>query len=443
LNYNLAFDIDFKSFRYKCKEVLTVQIKKSVKSIRLNAVGLKIKNAFMISKKKSQKATLKIDRKAEQLIVSFKNAVSGVAELEMEFGGANGDKLNGFYRSKYNVGKKENYILTTQFEPADARKAFPCFDEPGFKATFETSFLISKNLTAISNMPEKGTKRIGGKKLVTFRKTPKMSCYLLYFGIGEFERLKGKYRNVVLSVVTVPGKIKLGGTALEYGKRFLKYYEDYFGVRYPLPKMDLIAIPDFAISGMENWGAITYSEIALLTEKKATSVAAKQRIAEVVAHELAHQWFGDLVTMEWWNNLWLNESFATFMSYKAIDAVFPEWEMGVQATLFRTASALGADQLRSTQKIGVDVNNPGDMSEAFDPAITYNKGGAVLTMLEDYVGEERFRKGLQKYIKGHSYANATEHDLWACIGSIRGKGTAPNLDYVASYWINTPGYPIV
>jgi len=444
LNYNLAFDIDFKNLKYRCTEAIEVRIGKSTRSVRLNAVGLKIKSAVIVCKKKEQKTRARLEKKTEQLVLNFKDAVSGTAELGIEFEGTNGEKLNGFYKSTYKVGKKERHILTTQFEPADARKAFPCFDEPELKATFEVSFLVDKALGVISNMPEKSTRRMGSRKLVAFRKTPRMSSYLLYFGMGEFERLRGKYRNIALSVVTVPGKIRLGENALDYGRKFLKYYEDYFGVRFPLPKMDLIAIPDFAISGMENWGAITYSEIALLTDKKATSVAAKQRIAEVVAHELAHQWFGDLVTMKWWNNLWLNESFATFMSYKALDAVFPEWDMGLQAMLMRTAGALGADQLRSTQKIGVEVNSPGDMSEAFDPDITYSKGAAVLTMLEDYVGVETFRRGLKSYIKRHSYANATEHDLWQSIGSVQGKKKgASGLDRVASYWINTPGYPIV
>jgi tricorn protease interacting factor F2/3 len=434
VKYLLEFELNLKRFIYKCDETISIKINKPTKTIKLNSVNLKIKNVSLVSNRKSQKATINTEKKIEQIALNFGNAVSGNAELKIEFEGKNEDKLGGFYRSSYDVGKKKEYLVTTQFEPADARKAFPCFDEPAMKASFELSFTIDKDLDVISNMPKASTKVVGKKKLIRFQSTPVMSPYLLYMGVGRFERLKGKYGKKDFDVITAPGKIKLGETALEYGKKFMKYYENYFGIKYPLPKMDLLAIPDFAIAGMENWGAITYSEIALLTDKKATSVVAKQRIAEVVAHELAHQWFGDLVTMKWWDNLWLNESFAMFMSYKALDAVFPKWQMGLQAVLGRSAYAMGADQLRSTQAIGINVNTPGDMAEAFDPAITYSKGSSVLTMLEDYVGENAFRQGLRRYMKKYSYSNATEHDLWNSIGG---------LDKIASYWINKAGYPVV
>jgi tricorn protease interacting factor F2/3 len=446
VNYSLEFQPDLRNFNYKCSEAIFVSVKKSTKRIMLNAVGLDIKNVTINSGKRVQKAKVKMDKKLERAIFTLKEPVIGNLEMRIEFEGKNGDKLSGFYRSKYSIGSKEEYMLTTQFEAADARKAFPCFDEPIFKATFDLSFIIDKELTVISNMPELKSshgKVAKGKKFVRFNTSPKMSPYLLYFGIGKFERLKGKYRNIEFNVVTVPGKIRLAETALEYGKKFMEYYEWYFGLKYPLPKMDFIAIPDFAVSGMENWGAITYSEIALLTDKNASSVVAKQRIAEVVAHELAHQWFGDLVTMKWWDNLWLNESFATFMSFKAMKAAFPDWEINSQKIYGENGTAFGADQLRSTQPIGVTVNSPADMSEAFDAAITYSKGCAVLTMLEDYIGENNFRKGIRIYMKKYSYSNATEHDLWNSMdAAIKGAGNL-KFDKTASYWINQKGSPVV
>ena len=438
------FEPNLRSFRYKGTETISVNIKKSTKAITLNSLGLNVGNVTITKGNNTQKATVKANRKLEQITFLFNDPVSGNVAISLAFSGVNGDKLSGFYKTKYKVGTQERYALTTQFEAPDARKAFPCFDEPALKATFELSFLIDKKLMAISNMPIKDVRQTSGKKLVRFQKSPKMSSYLVYFGIGEYETLKGSYRNIELNVVTTPGKSRLGEIALDYGKKFLKYYEDYFGIRYPLPKMDFIAVADYAIGGMENWGAITYSEFALLADTKTASVAVKQRIAELTAHELAHQWFGDLVTMRWWDDLWLNESFATFMSYKAVDHVFPEWKLGVQALLDRTAGALGADQLRSTQPIGVEVNSPADTAEAFDPDITYSKGGSVLVMLEDYVGKETFRKGLKEYMGKFAYSNATRHDLWESIDKAAGKAHGNvRFDHVASYWIDTAGYPLI
>jgi tricorn protease interacting factor F2/3 len=441
INYDINFEPDLKTFKYKCREAISVKILKSTKIIKINSLNLKIKKALVIKNKETLSAKVKTDEKLGQIALMLNSSVSGNAEIVMECEGCNWEKLSGFYRSTFKLNGKDHYWLTSQFEPADARRAFPCFDEPAFKATFNISFLIDKKLNALSNMPEKFVKDLGSKKLVTFKTTPKMSSYLVYLCVGEFKVLKGTYGKIKINVVTTSDKIALAETALDYGKKFLKYYDDYFGVKYPLPKMDFIAVPDFAIGGMENWGAITYSEIGLLVDKKAISVGAKQRIAELTSHELAHQWFGDLVTMKWWDNLWLNESFATFMSYKAMKKVFPEWNIDIQAILSRTAGALGADQLRSTQPIGVKVNSVNDMAEAFDSSITYSKGAAVLAMLEDYMGADAFRNGIRHYIKKYSYTNATEHDLWNALGKVAKNGS--KFDSLASYWINTPGYPMI
>ena len=294
VNYRLLFEPNLKTFRYKGSETIDLLVRKPVKEIRLNAAELGITGASLESKGTTQNAKIGFDRENEQLVLKFGKRIRGNSRLSIKFTGTNNYGMYGFYRSKYLVNGKEGYILTSQFEAADARKAFPCFDEPAFKATYEISFLVDKELSCISNMPIKTEKRLGNTgKLVTFDKTPKMSTYLLYLGVGKFERRSSKYKKIDFGVVTVPGKSKEAVMALEFGKKFLAFFESYFGISFPLPKMDLIAVPDFSAGAMENWGAITFREVEMLGDEKSTSTARKQRIAEVIAHELAHQWFGD------------------------------------------------------------------------------------------------------------------------------------------------------
>ncbi len=441
--YELRFDPDFKKFEFDGWARIHVNVKKKTASISLNASELKIKGAKIKTRSGVQYARPSINEKEEILTLTVPKAVYGEIEIEIEFKGYHNDKMYGFYRSSYNDGKKEGHILTTQFEPASARKAFPCFDEPSFKATFDLSLLVDEDLKCISNMPISEEQKVSeGKKRVSFMTTPKMSTYLLYVGVGDFTRTSSKYRDIVLSVITTPGKEKYAKLALGYASSFLSYYEKYFGIKFPLPKMDLIAIPDFAAGAMENWGAITFRESALLGDEK-SSVATKQRIAEVIAHEYVHQWFGDLVTMKWWNDLWLNESFANFMSYKALDAVMPEWEMLTQYTAGVVGAAFAADQMNSTHPISVKVNTPAEISQIFDD-ISYNKGGAVLNMLEGYVGSEVFRKGLNVYLKKNAYSNAEKYDLWNSIGAAaKSSGRRLAVSEVAQSWIDNKGYPML
>ncbi|MDE1811141.1 MAG: M1 family metallopeptidase, partial [Candidatus Micrarchaeota archaeon] len=338
----------------------------------------------------------------------------------------------------------DEYILTSQFEAPSARTAFPCLDEPEFKATFDLELIIDKEMMAISNMPVAAqTATLNKKKSVRFQTTPKMSTYLLYMAVGKFEYASTKLGDLPIRVITVPGKVAYTAIALDYAKKFIKYFNEYFGIKFPLPKMDLLAIPDFAAGAMENWGAITFREIVILGDEKVSSVAIKQRIAEVIAHELAHQWFGDLVTMRWWNDLWLNESFATYMSTKAMTAVFPEWEMDKQYILDTIGTALAADQLKSTHPISVNVNEPAEVDQIFDE-ISYEKGGSVLSMIEDYVGIEAFREGLHHYLNKHKYSNAEGADLWDAIDyAAKKRGKNLNLSKVVEYWIDNPGYPVI
>ncbi len=440
--YNLKIETNMETFSFKGHVDIDAEAKKPLKKVFLNAKELKIQGATVSSSKGIQQATASLDPKSELIALSFKTPINGKVTISIDFVGFNNDKMYGFYRSKYYIGSSENYLLTTQFEAADARAAFPCIDEPGFKAHFSLSLIIDKELDAISNMPIKETHIENGRKYVSFYKTPKMSTYLLYIGVGKFEYAEAKLGNLKLRAVVTPGKKALAKLPLEYGKRFIDFYQKYMGIKFPLPKMDFIAIPDFAAGAMENWGAITFRETAFLCDSK-TPIANRQSIADTIAHELAHQWFGDLVTMKWWDDLWLNESFATFMSVKAVEAVFPSWKISVQYN-YDTGSgsfpaAFDADQFKATHPINVKVHNIGEISEIFD-RISYEKGSTILYMLEDYVGKINFRNGIRRYLKEHAYSNAEKADLWNALQyAAKGK----KVSYVMGKWISLPGYPVV
>ena len=385
VNYKLCIEPNFKTFKFNGDCTIAVKIKKKTSTVLLNAKELKIKSAAVLSGKKEVRCAFSLDGKLERLSIKTEEPISGAATLRISYQGIHNDKLYGFYRSKYMEGKRERYVMTSQFEAPDARAAFPCFDEPGFKATFDLSLLVDKDMTALSNTPRKSSRKVGSRKLVTFLTTPKMSTYLLYMGVGKFEAIGDDAGRVRTHVITTPGKKELGKIALDYGKRLLAAEEKYFGIDFPLPKMDLIAVPDFAVGAMENWGAITFREYGFLTDAKQASAGIKQRICEVIAHELVHQWFGDLVTMKWWDDLWLNESFATFMSYKIADTVFPELKMLLNYYETRFPSAFGVDAFKSTHPISVNVNSPEEINSLFD-MVSYSKGSTVLNMLEDFVG---------------------------------------------------------
>ena len=438
-HYELVFEPELKTLTFKGIALITINITKPTTLIKLNAKELTIKKAGLLQKKDFYPAKTKINQDQQELSLQFSKSIKGQAQLQIEFTGIHNDGMYGFYHSKYQEKGKTKYLFTTQFEAANARAAFPCFDEPAFKATFDVSLIVDKDLVTISNMPiKKETILPKEKKQVSFYTSPKMSTYLLYLGIGDFKSLETKLGKVTIRVLAIPEKIHLGHLSLNYTKTFLKFFEDYFHIKYPLPKLDIIAIPDFASGAMENWGAITYREIALLGDEN-TSVVIKQNIAITVAHELAHQWFGNLVTMQWWDDLWLNESFATFMSYKAVHDAYPEWDLPLQYFEDTIADALNADEIESTHPISVHVNTTGEIDEIFDN-ISYDKGGSVLHMLENAVGETAFRKGLTNYLKKYAYKNATKHDLWKAIQD------AKKEDFVSTMvhgWITQPGYPVI
>ena len=438
LNYSLEFTPDLKKFTFEGKENISIQCTRPTNSITLHAAELKIKKCHVEFKGETIRATPKINSKTEELTIKLAKKISGHANLFIDFTGILNDRLLGFYRSKYEINGKTKYLATTQFEAADARRAFPCWDEPQSKATFEISLVVAKNFTAISNMPVKSKQQIGDKIRYEFSQTPTMATYLVYLGVGEFEYLKGKIGKTEVRVITTKGKRSQGKFSLELGKKLLKSYENYFGIKYPLPKLDLIAIPDFAAGAMENWGAITFRETILLYDPKVSSTKTKQFIAEVISHEIAHQWFGNLVTMKWWNDLWLNESFATYMATKFVDKFYPEWELWDQFVEDAMNVAMGLDSLKSSHPIDVKVNSPSEIREIFD-AISYDKGGCVLRMLENFVGEKNFRNGLKHYLTKHKYKNATGYDLWDAIGKISKLPVRAMMDS----WIKQIGFPVV
>lgn len=438
INYELVFEPHFANFTFSGNEIIDVDIRKPTNKIILNAAELKIKNCHILWNGKKIKAKVKLDAKKETLAIST-SKIRGSAKIVIDFTGILNDRLVGFYRSQYkDKSGKTKYLATTQFEAADARRAFPCWDEPEAKATFDISIITEQNHTAVSNTNVISKKKIGKKTLYKFAKTPVMSTYLVYLGAGEFEFLTSKLGKVTVRIVATKGNSKKGKFALDLCKRLVKSYEDYFGIKYPLPKLDLIAVPDFAAGAMENWGAITFRETILLYDPRSSSTLTKQFIAEVVSHELAHQWFGNLVTMKWWNDLWLNESFATFMATKFVDKFYPEWRLWDQFLEDTMNTAMGIDALHSSHPIDVKVRSPSEIREIFD-AISYDKGGCILRMVEKFVTEKTFRAGLRAYLKKFEYKNAKGDDLWDEIG----KAARAPIKSTVNTWLRQVGFPLL
>jgi len=443
INYKLVFVPDFKAFKTKVFEDITCRVRRPTKTIAINAKEIVFEGASVFANGKVQEAKITLDKKKSRAIFAFKHSVSGEIQLAMSSTCINNDGMYGFYRSKYTHNGKEKYLLTTQFEAPNARAAFPCFDEPSFKATFDVSFIIDRSLDAISNMPIKETSSLDrGKKMVRFEKSAKMSTYLLYLFVGNYESVEGRLGKLRLRAITVPGKVEQVRESIKYATKFLDWQQKYFGINFPLPKLDFISIPDFAAEAMENWGAITFREIAFVITKD-SSVAIKQQASETISHEIVHQWFGDLVTMKWWDDLWLNESFATFIACKAIDEVFPEWDFEVQYIDEGLGAAFSADALKSTHPISVHINSPDQIDSIFD-AISYEKGGSVLFMLEDYVGKKIFQKGLHRYLSEHAYSNATKEDLWNAIAQeAKKEGKSLKVAQLMHSWVTKSGHPVV
>jgi len=436
--YRLFIHPDLSNFTYRGEETITLNITKPTKAITLHALGVKVGRAYLHSTPSLEATKVTYDKHAETVTLSFPRAVEGRHKLELQFSGVITDKLCGFYKSRYKVAGEDRIMATTQFEPTDARRAFPCFDEPAKKAIFDISLMVPKDFVAISNSHEAGPPEHHGEyKLVRFAPTPKMSTYLVAFIIGDMEYLEGCTKDgITVRVFVRPGKREQGRFALDVAKKFLTFYAKYFGVPYPMPLIDLVAVPDFSVGAMENWGAITYRETALLIDPKNSAASALQRVAEVIAHEFTHMWFGNLVTMKWWTHLWLNEGFATWASWLPIDKYFPQWDVWTQYAYGERGEALALDALKGTHAIEIPIHHPDEINQIFDE-ISYAKGGAVIDMLARFLGRESFRAGMHGYLTKHRYQNTETEDLWDALGAAADK----DVRTLMRNWTGKPGYP--
>ncbi|MFA6386156.1 MAG: M1 family metallopeptidase [Candidatus Paceibacterota bacterium] len=442
INYKLILHPDIPYSVFEGSETINIKIEKEVNTITLHSKDIKIKKVEYKSGKFKQLSTkINYDAKKETVTFHFKNKIKkGNGELSIIFSGIINDGLRGFYKSKYVLDGVDKFIATTQFEATDARRAFPCFDEPAHKAIFEVSLVIPESHTAISNtLPTEIKEHHAGFNIVSFAPTPIMSTYLLAFIIGEFEYVEGYTKEKVqVRVFTTTGKKHQAKFALEVAIKSLEFFEEYFDIPYPLPTLDLIAIPDFESAAMENWGAVTFRETAILVDNLHTSLSNKQWTAIVIAHELAHQWFGNLVTMHWWTDLWLNEGFASYMENLCIDNLFPNWHVWDLNIADRYAVALKLDSLATSHPIEVVVHHPDEISEIFD-MVSYAKGSAMIRMLAEYLGHDKFREGLRHYLKIHSYKNTNTIDLWDAFEKISKKKVIEMMNS----WTKETGYPLV
>jgi puromycin-sensitive aminopeptidase len=440
--YEISLKPDLEAFVFEGEETIHLTLKKPTKTLTLHSTELEIDSAEAITKDGGLFARkITYNEKAETATFAFEKPLpKGAVRLKIVFRGVLNDKMHGFYRSSYDAEGKQRHLATTQFEATDARRAFPCFDEPAMKAVFEVSLVIPTESTAISNtVPTEILEHSGGYKTVRFAPTPLMSTYLLAFIVGDFEHIEKKSSDGVLArVFTTPGKKHQARFALDCAAKTISFFNKYFDIPYPMPVVDLIAIPDFAAGAMENWGAITYRESALLVDPEHSSTMNKQWVALVIAHELAHQWFGNLVTMEWWTHLWLNEGFASYIEYLAVDHIFPKWDIWTQFLDADFGRALQSDALLHTHPIEVEVHHPAEISEVFD-AVSYSKGASIIRMLAEYLGEKDFRDGLRQYLKKHSYKNTETEDLWRALSKVSGKPVAKMM----AHWTGKAGYPLV
>jgi puromycin-sensitive aminopeptidase len=441
-HYEITLTPDLADATFAGETHTRVLVHEPVTEIVLNAAELEILTAELVADDGTILAgATAYDEELQQATISLDgSAAPGHWTLNLTFAGILNDKLRGFYRSTFTDDDgAEHVIATTQFESTDARRAFPCWDEPDFKAVFAVRLIVDNGLTAISNGAEVGDVDLGnGKRQVTFADTIRMSTYLVAFVVGPFELTDPvDVDGVPLRIAAVRGKKHLTAWAAETGAHSLRFFTDYFGLPYPGDKLDLIAIPDFAFGAMENLGAVTFRETALLADPDLATRSDLENIADVVAHEIAHMWFGDLVTMKWWEGIWLNEAFATFMELLCVDAFRPEWERWVTFGLSRSA-AMSIDGLRSTRPIEFPVVMPEEAEAMFD-VLTYQKGAAVLRMLEQYLGAEPFRQGIVHYLKRHSFGNAETTDLWDALEESTGEPVRSLMDS----WIFQGGYPIV
>ncbi len=447
--YDIRIAPDLGKFTFAGSETVNLKVRQPVRLLVLNALEIKITNAALDGKAIPESA-LKLDPKQETLTITLASELpAGAHSLELNFNGKINQQGQGLFYAPYQeqgTGAKK-IMLGTQFEATDARRFFPCWDEPSFRARFRLTVIVPENFTAMSNMPVEKETKVGGGKEVRFAATPPMASYLNVFCAGELDGIEAKTKDVAHGVIATKGKAEMGHYALESSQQILDYYNDYFGVPYPLPKLDHIAIPGGFGGAMENWGGITYYESRLLFDPEKSSEETKQNIYEVIAHETAHMWFGDLVTMAWWDNLWLNEGFASWMGTKCTAKFNPQWETWLSKSVPRDPTrrhgigrepAMEGDARPTTHPIQQTIATEAEASSAFDD-ITYRKGMSLIRMLESFLGENVFRDGIRKYMAAHKFSNSTTADLWNALSEASGQPVGE----IAAAWTQQPGFPVV
>jgi aminopeptidase N len=447
--YSIRIAPKVDKFTFTGSETVKLTVRTPVREIVLNVLDIEVA-AAAIDGKALPKTSIKIDKKEELLKIALPSELAGGDHtLALEFSGKINQQGQGLFYCRYQeegTGAKK-IMLGTQFEATDARRFFPCWDEPAFRARFQLTAVVPENWLAVSNMPIEKEAKVEGGKEVRFAVTPSMASYLNVFVAGELDVIETKAAGVQIRVIATKGKAEWGRYALESTAKVLEYYNDYFGVPYPLPKLDQIALPGGFGGAMENWGGITYFESVLLFDPKKSSEETKQSIFAVIAHEVAHMWFGDLVTMAWWDNLWLNEGFASWLGTKCTAHFNPQWEVWLRTNEPRNPTrrvgiakevAMEGDARSTTHPIQQPIANEAEAATAFDD-ITYQKGQSFLRMLENFLGEPLFRDGIRKYMTAHKYSNTTTVDLWNALGESSGKPVAE----IAAAWTEQPGFPVV
>ena len=437
-NYHLTLQPDLETFKFDGRAVISGELKSPAETVTLNALELEIRRCTVSIATGSTECAFSLDPDKEELRVQLPAGTEGELTLAIEYQGSINDKMAGFYRSGYEIEGRKRHIAVTQFQESDARRAFPCQDHPVKKASFDIEMIIDDSLTAISNGRAVSEESLeNGKKRIRFERTPVMSTYLLFFGVGAFETT-GDSADTRVKAATIPGRLAYADYGLRFGRQALQFCEEFYRVPYPLSKMDLIAIPDFAFGAMENWGAITFRENLLLHYPETTSRAGEERICEVIAHEIAHQWFGNLVTPSDWKYLWLNESFATFFGYGVVDHYHPDWGIWEQFLGGQTNAALARDGMHETFAIEIPGGEHVVINSSTAPII-YSKGGSILRQIKGYIGDENFRNGLTRYLETHAYGNAASHHLWEAFEAV----SEQPITKMMQTWIEQPGYPLV
>ena len=434
-HYNLTLDLTHAEEKEFSGTVI-ISGDSTSESISLHSKGLTIQSATI----DNQPAEVSFGE-FDELRLSQPNLENGNHTIHINFSGNITDAMHGLYPCYFTHDGVKKQLFATQFESHHAREVFPCVDEPAAKAEYDLTLITRPGITVLGNMPVKFQEENGDSHTTTFEKTPRMSSYLLAFVIGELHKKSARTKSgVEVNVWATPAQNENTlDFALDIATRSIDFYDEYFGVKYPLPKSDHVALPDFSSGAMENWGLITYRESCLLADPELTPESSRRFIATVIAHELSHQWFGNLVTMQWWNDLWLNESFANMMEYVAIDALQPDWHMWEDFATNEVTAALRRDSLDGVQSVQADINHPDEISTLFDPAIVYAKGGRLLVMVRKLIGEEAFRAGLKSYFEKFAYKNTVGNDLWQELESASGQ---PIVNLMNA-WISQPGIPVV